>query len=198
MVPSEVLYFVLPCYVLSLVESLQAELFDTSTECVLLQYPSCYILIYSLLRHYFKQHLLWYFLILLVYGYLLLFLLMVHADVFPEYFSRIFLKGLFCYCVAHCWAARRWQLIGGICSFLKGLFCCCVAHCWAARRWQLIGGIYSFLKGLFCCCVAHCWAARRWQLIGGICSLLPYMALVFTMMHFYNILVLLLFLAIPF
>ena len=144
MVPSEVLYFVLPCYVLSHVESLQAELFDTSTECVLLQYPSCYILIYSLLRHYFKQHLLWYFLILLVYGYLLLFLLMVHADVFPEYFSRIFLKGLFCYCVAHCWAARRWQLIGGI------------------------------------------------------CSLLPYMALVFTMMHFYNILVLLLFLAIPF
>ena len=53
-VPSEVLYFVLSCYVLSLVEPLQAELFDTSTfdtstECVLLQYPSCYILIYSLL-----------------------------------------------------------------------------------------------------------------------------------------------------
>ena len=47
-VPSEVLYFVLPCYVLSLVESLQAELFGTSTECVLLQDPSCYILMYSL------------------------------------------------------------------------------------------------------------------------------------------------------
>ena len=53
-VPSEVLYFVLPCYVLSLVEPLQAELFGTSTECVLLQYPSCYILIYSLLQHHFK------------------------------------------------------------------------------------------------------------------------------------------------